>query len=85
MGWSTVFSDIVERYFLINRRWSVNDKNIEKSGVMEAPAAPARTSNAGDGAVGAGPIVGFSAQRKLAAVQRHAFRFATNSRSALES
>ena len=49
----------------------MNDKNIEKSGVMEAPAGPARTRNAGDGAVGAGPFGRFSAQRKLAAVQRH--------------
>ena len=48
----------------------MNDKNIEKSCVMEAPAAPARAHNAGDGAVGAGPGGRFSAQRKLAAVQR---------------
>ncbi len=48
----------------------MNDKNIEKSGVMEAPPVPARTHNAGDGAVGAGPVGRFSAQRKLAAVQR---------------
>jgi len=48
----------------------MNDKDIEKSGVMEAPAAPARTHNAGDGAVGARPIGRFFAQRKLAAVQR---------------
>ena len=34
----------------------MNDKDIEKSGVMEAPAAPARAHNAGDGAVGAGPV-----------------------------
>ena len=40
----------------------MNDKDIERSGVMEAPAAPA--------AVGAGPGGRFSAQRKLAAVQR---------------
>lgn len=39
----------------------MNDKNIEKSGGMEAPAARA---------VGAGPVGRFSAQRKLAAVQR---------------
>ena len=45
----------------------MNDKNIEKSGAMEAPAAPARAHNAGDGAVGAGPVGRFSAQRKLAA------------------
>ena len=48
----------------------MNDKNIEKSCVMEAPAAPARAHNAGDGAVGAGPGGRFSAQRKLAVVQR---------------
>jgi hypothetical protein len=48
----------------------MNDKNIETSGVMETPAAPARAHNAGDGAVGAGPAGRFSAQRKLAAVQR---------------
>ena len=48
----------------------MNDKNIEKPGVMEAPAAPARAHNACDGAVGAGPVERFSAQRKLAAVQR---------------
>ena len=28
----------------------MNDKNIEKSGAMEAPAAPASAHNAGDGA-----------------------------------
>ena len=49
----------------------MNDMNIEKSGVMEAPAAPARAHNAGDGAAGAGPVGRFSAQRKLAALQRH--------------
>ena len=48
----------------------MNDKDIEKSGVMEAPAAPARAHNAGDGAVGAGPGGRFSPQRKLAVVQR---------------
>jgi transposase-like protein len=48
----------------------MNDKNIEKSGAMEAPTAPARAHNAGDGAVGAGPVGRFSAQRKLAVVQR---------------
>ena len=48
----------------------MNDKNIEKSGAMEAPAAPARAHNAGDGAVGVGPVGRFSAQRKLAVVQR---------------
>jgi len=48
----------------------MNDKNIEKSGAMEAPVAPARAHNAGDGAVGAGPVGRFSAQRKLAVVQR---------------
>ena len=37
---------------------------------MEAPAAPAYAHNAGDGAVGAGPVGRFSAQRKRAAVQR---------------
>ena len=31
----------------------MNDKDIEKSGAMDAPAAPARAHNAGDGAVGA--------------------------------
>ena len=48
----------------------MNDKNIEKSGAMEAPVALARAHNAGDGAVGAGPVGRFSAQRKLAVVQR---------------
>ena len=48
----------------------MNDKNIEKSGAMEAPVAPAGAHNAGDGAVGAGPVGRFSAQRKLAVVQR---------------
>ena len=48
----------------------MNDKDIERSGVMEAPAAPARAHNAGDGAVGACPGGRFSAQRKLAALQR---------------
>jgi hypothetical protein len=48
----------------------MNDKIIEKSGAMEAPAAPARSHNAGGGAVGAGPVGRFSAQKKLAAVQR---------------
>ena len=48
----------------------MNDKNIEKSGVMEAPAAPACADNAGDGAVGGGAVGQFSAQRKRAAVQR---------------
>jgi len=48
----------------------MNDKNIEESGAKEAPAAPARAHNAGDGAVRAGPGGRFSAQRKLAAVQR---------------
>ncbi len=48
----------------------MNDKNIEKSGAMEVPAEPARAHNAGDGAAGAGPVGRFSAQRKLAVVQR---------------
>ena len=48
----------------------MKDKTIEKSGAMEVPAAPARAHNAGDGAAGAGPVGRFSAQRKLAAVQR---------------
>lgn len=48
----------------------MNDKNIEKSGAMEVPAAPARAHNAGDGGAGAGPVGRFSAQRKLAVVQR---------------
>ena len=48
----------------------MNDKNIEKSATMEAPAAQARAHNAGDGAVGAGAVGRFSAQRKLVAVQR---------------
>ena len=48
----------------------MNDKNIEKSGAIEAPAAPARAHNAGNGVVGTGPVGRFSAQRKLAAVQR---------------
>ena len=48
----------------------MKDKTIEKSGAMEVPAAPARAPNAGDGAAGAGPVGRFSAQRKLAAVQR---------------
>jgi len=47
----------------------VNEKNIEKSAAMEAPAAQARAHNAGDGAVGAGAVGRFSAQRKLVAVQ----------------
>ena len=33
----------------------MNDKNIEKSCVMEAPAAPARAHNSGNGAVVAVP------------------------------
>ena len=45
-------------------------KTIEKSGAMEVPAALARAHNAGDGAAGAGRVGRFSAQRKLAAVQR---------------
>ncbi len=48
----------------------MDEKSIENSGAMEAPAAPARAHNAGAGAVGAGPVGRFSAQRKLAAVQR---------------
>ena len=49
----------------------MNDKYIEKSGAMEAPASsPARAHNAGDGAAGAGPVGRFTAQRKLAVVQR---------------
>ena len=48
----------------------MNDKNIEKSGAMEAPAAAARAHNAGDGAAVAGPVGRFSARRKLAVVQR---------------
>ena len=42
----------------------MNDKNIENSGAMEVPAAPARAHIAGDGAAGAGPVGRFSAQRK---------------------
>jgi len=48
----------------------MNDQNIEKSGPIEAPAAPSRAHNAGGGAVGASPVGRLSAQRKLAAVQR---------------
>jgi len=48
----------------------MNNKNIERSGAMEAPAAPARAHNAGDGSVGACPLERISALRKLAAVHR---------------
>ena len=48
----------------------MNDKNNEKSGVIEVPAAPARALNTGGGAAVAGPVGRFSAQKKLAARQR---------------
>ena len=48
----------------------MKDKNIERSGAMEAPAAPARAHNAGDGSVGAGPVQRISVLRKLAAIHR---------------
>jgi hypothetical protein len=48
----------------------MHDKNNEKSGAIEVPAAPARALNAGGGAAGAGPVGVFSSQKKLAAVQR---------------
>ena len=48
----------------------MNNKNIETSGAMEAPAAPVCADNAGDASVEACPVERISALRKLAAVHR---------------